>query len=197
MACYSYLWCLESFWRVVFLFCIQVDAEAEKEAKSLGVKIMTAEIIYHLFDEFTAYFQSMKEEKKYVCSISFFLSGLHLRSSFLFFRPFFLSVLPPGSLQLPLPRCYLPPPLVGLCIRRSPSLFLFFSSRLVSFFFSARKGFHGMQSRWRGVVCFQSFLSVVTSFRAVCSVSPLFPFSLLRNRNEQAELKRGGRLKVL
>ncbi|KFG62288.1 putative translation initiation factor IF-2 [Toxoplasma gondii RUB] len=49
---------------VILAFNVKVDPEAEKEAKTLGVKIMTAEIIYHLFDEFTAYFQSMKEEKK-------------------------------------------------------------------------------------------------------------------------------------
>ena len=49
---------------VILAFNVKIDAEAEKEAKLLGVKIMTAEIIYHLFDEFTAYFDQLKREKK-------------------------------------------------------------------------------------------------------------------------------------
>ncbi|KAL8274724.1 hypothetical protein Esti_001329 [Eimeria stiedai] len=49
---------------VILAFNVKVDAEAEKEAKVLGVRIMTAEIIYHLFDEFTAYFNQVKQEKK-------------------------------------------------------------------------------------------------------------------------------------
>ncbi|KAL8428384.1 hypothetical protein ACSSS7_007244 [Eimeria intestinalis] len=49
---------------VILAFNVKVDGEAEKEAKVLGVRIMTAEIIYHLFDEFTAYFNQVKQEKK-------------------------------------------------------------------------------------------------------------------------------------
>ncbi|KAL8447523.1 hypothetical protein Emed_004311 [Eimeria media] len=54
---------------VILAFNVKVDAEAEKEAKVLGVRIMTAEIIYHLFDEFTAYFNQVKQEKKSVNSL--------------------------------------------------------------------------------------------------------------------------------
>eukprot|EP00921_Rhytidocystis_pertsovi_P008499 GHVQ01013928.1.p1 GENE.GHVQ01013928.1~~GHVQ01013928.1.p1 ORF type:complete len:842 (+),score=148.46 GHVQ01013928.1:273-2798(+) len=49
---------------VILAFDIKVDPEAEKEAKSLGVRVMTADIIYHLFDEFTKYVQENREEKK-------------------------------------------------------------------------------------------------------------------------------------
>eukprot|EP00922_Rhytidocystis_sp_ex-Travisia-forbesii_P010458 GHVS01015323.1.p1 GENE.GHVS01015323.1~~GHVS01015323.1.p1 ORF type:complete len:462 (+),score=105.63 GHVS01015323.1:716-2101(+) len=49
---------------VLLAFDIKVDPDAEKEAKSLGVRIMTADIIYHLFDEFTKYMNETKEEKK-------------------------------------------------------------------------------------------------------------------------------------
>ncbi|CDJ62911.1 translation initiation factor IF-2, putative [Eimeria necatrix] len=50
---------------VVLGFDVKVDAEAEKEAKTLGVKIFSAEIIYHLFDQFTSYFQQVKQSKKW------------------------------------------------------------------------------------------------------------------------------------
>lgn len=65
---------------VILAFNVKVDPEAEKEAKTLGVKIMTAEIIYHLFDDFTKYFQQVKDEKKLVivsgdCDIEFLGPG--------------------------------------------------------------------------------------------------------------------------
>ncbi|KAF8821072.1 putative translation initiation factor IF-2 [Cardiosporidium cionae] len=43
---------------------ISTDPEAEKEAVILGVKILSAEIIYHLFDDFTKYIHEYNEEKK-------------------------------------------------------------------------------------------------------------------------------------
>ncbi|OEH78216.1 translation initiation factor IF-2 [Cyclospora cayetanensis] len=49
---------------VILAFNVKVDPEAEKEAKSLGVRIFTAEIIYHLFDAFTAYIDGVRREKK-------------------------------------------------------------------------------------------------------------------------------------
>ena len=33
-------------------------------AKELNVRIMTADIIYHLFDQFTAYMEEIKKQKK-------------------------------------------------------------------------------------------------------------------------------------
>ena len=49
---------------VVLAFNVKIDAEAEKEAKVLGVRIFSAEIIYHLFDAFTEYFNAYKQNKK-------------------------------------------------------------------------------------------------------------------------------------
>ncbi|KAF4692687.1 hypothetical protein FOZ60_012801 [Perkinsus olseni] len=49
---------------VILAFDVKVSPEARDEAEKLGVKIMTAEIIYHLFDQFTAYMQQIKEEKR-------------------------------------------------------------------------------------------------------------------------------------
>jgi len=36
-------------------FDVKVDKEAQAYADEVGVKLFTAEIIYHLFDAFTAY----------------------------------------------------------------------------------------------------------------------------------------------
>ncbi|KAF4669181.1 hypothetical protein FOL47_002662 [Perkinsus chesapeaki] len=49
---------------VILAFDVKVSPEARDEAEKLGVKIMTAEIIYHLFDQFTAYMEQVKQEKR-------------------------------------------------------------------------------------------------------------------------------------
>lgn len=43
---------------------MQVTPEAKELAEEVGVRIFTADIIYHLFDQFTAYMNSVKEEKR-------------------------------------------------------------------------------------------------------------------------------------
>ena len=40
---------------MVLAFDVKVEREAQEIADSVGVKIFTADIIYHLFDAFTAY----------------------------------------------------------------------------------------------------------------------------------------------
>ena len=40
-------------------FDVPVTREAREMAESLGVKIFTADIIYHLFDQFTAYLKTV------------------------------------------------------------------------------------------------------------------------------------------
>jgi hypothetical protein len=40
---------------VMLCFDVKVDREAEDMAQEMGVKIFAANIIYHLFDSFTAY----------------------------------------------------------------------------------------------------------------------------------------------
>ena len=39
-------------WAVILAFDVRVEREAQEMADSVGVKIFTADIIYHLFDNF-------------------------------------------------------------------------------------------------------------------------------------------------
>ncbi|KDO83694.1 hypothetical protein CISIN_1g000570mg [Citrus sinensis] len=48
----------------ILAFDVKVTPEARELAEELGVKIFIADIIYHLFDQFTAYINNLKEEKK-------------------------------------------------------------------------------------------------------------------------------------
>lgn len=48
----------------IMAFDVPVDKEAREMADKEGVKIFTADIIYHLFDQFTAYLEELHEEKK-------------------------------------------------------------------------------------------------------------------------------------
>lgn len=45
-------------------FDVKVEREAQELADSLGVRIFTAEIIYHLFDKFTKYREELKRQKQ-------------------------------------------------------------------------------------------------------------------------------------
>ncbi len=49
---------------VILAFDVKVSPEAEDIAESMGVKIFTAEIIYHLFDQCTAYMNRLKEDRR-------------------------------------------------------------------------------------------------------------------------------------
>jgi translation initiation factor 5B len=49
---------------VILAFDIEVKKDARELAKETGVKIMTADIIYHLFDQFSAYMEEVRERKK-------------------------------------------------------------------------------------------------------------------------------------
>lgn len=48
----------------ILAFDVKVMKDAEELAESLGVTIFRADIIYHLFDQFKAYIDNLKEEKK-------------------------------------------------------------------------------------------------------------------------------------
>ncbi|KAK7266172.1 hypothetical protein RIF29_18814 [Crotalaria pallida] len=48
----------------ILAFDVKVDPEARELADELGVKVFTADIIYHLFDQFNGYMDSIKEEKR-------------------------------------------------------------------------------------------------------------------------------------
>lgn len=48
----------------ILAFDVKVTPEARELADELGVKIFIADIIYHLFDQFKAYIDNLKEERK-------------------------------------------------------------------------------------------------------------------------------------
>ncbi|CAG8563407.1 9755_t:CDS:10 [Ambispora leptoticha] len=49
---------------VILCFDVKVDKEAQELAEEMGIKIFQADIIYHLFDQFTAYNKDMMEQKR-------------------------------------------------------------------------------------------------------------------------------------
>ena len=49
---------------VMLCFDVKVDKDAQELADQMGVKIFTAEIIYHLFDDFTKHMAQLQEQKK-------------------------------------------------------------------------------------------------------------------------------------
>ncbi|KIW73315.1 translation initiation factor aIF-2 [Phialophora macrospora] len=49
---------------VMLCFDVKVDKEAQQYADENGIKIFTADIIYHLFDSFTAHMKQLQEQKK-------------------------------------------------------------------------------------------------------------------------------------
>jgi translation initiation factor 5B len=49
---------------VMLAFDVKVPRDVRDVADELGVKIFTAEIIYHLFDQFTAYIDDLKKKTK-------------------------------------------------------------------------------------------------------------------------------------
>ena len=48
----------------ILAFDVSVEKEARELAEDAGVKIFTADIIYHLFDQFTAYMEDIKRQRK-------------------------------------------------------------------------------------------------------------------------------------
>jgi translation initiation factor 5B len=48
----------------ILAFDVKVSGDAQKFADEEGIKIFTAQIIYHLFDEFTAYVKKCQEDRK-------------------------------------------------------------------------------------------------------------------------------------
>ena len=49
---------------VILAFDVKVSPEAQEEADHLGIRIMTAEIIYHLFDQFKAYIDGIRNAQR-------------------------------------------------------------------------------------------------------------------------------------
>ena len=49
---------------MILAFDVKVERDAQELADSVGVKIFRADIIYHLFDQFTAYQENLKRQKR-------------------------------------------------------------------------------------------------------------------------------------
>lgn len=48
----------------ILAFDVSIDADAQTMADELSVRIFSAEIIYHLFDQFSAYMNGLREARK-------------------------------------------------------------------------------------------------------------------------------------
>jgi len=48
----------------ILAFDVPVDKDAQELAAEVGVKIFTADIIYHLFDQFTAYMAEIEAKRR-------------------------------------------------------------------------------------------------------------------------------------
>uniref|UniRef100_A0A6M2DTD6 Eukaryotic translation initiation factor 5B n=1 Tax=Xenopsylla cheopis TaxID=163159 RepID=A0A6M2DTD6_XENCH len=54
----------DSQYATILAFDVKIERDAQELADSLGVKIFQADIIYHLFDKFTAYRDELKQRKR-------------------------------------------------------------------------------------------------------------------------------------
>ncbi|XP_011138422.1 eukaryotic translation initiation factor 5B isoform X1 [Harpegnathos saltator] len=54
----------DSQYATILAFDVKIEKDAQELADSLGVKIFQADIIYHLFDKFTAYREELKQRKR-------------------------------------------------------------------------------------------------------------------------------------
>jgi translation initiation factor 5B len=75
----------ESQYATILAFDVKIERDAQELADSLGVKIFQADIIYHLFDKFTAYCDDLKQKKRdEFKSIAVFPCKLKILPQFIF-----------------------------------------------------------------------------------------------------------------
>ena len=48
----------------ILAFDVKIDSDARRHADENGVRIFTADIIYHLFDQFTAHMDRLMEQRR-------------------------------------------------------------------------------------------------------------------------------------
>lgn len=60
---------------VILAFDVKIERDSQEMADSLGVRIFSAEIIYHLFDAFTKYREDYKKQKQEEFKYAVFLSN--------------------------------------------------------------------------------------------------------------------------
>lgn len=75
----------EAQYATILAFDVKVERESQEMADSLGVKIFQADIIYHLFDKFTAFREELKQKKREEFrSIAVFPCKLKILPQFIF-----------------------------------------------------------------------------------------------------------------
>ncbi|EDW93274.1 eukaryotic translation initiation factor 5B [Drosophila yakuba] len=75
----------EAQYATILAFDVKIEREAQEMADSLGVKIFQADIIYHLFDKFTAYREELKQKKREEFrSVAVFPCKLRILPQFIF-----------------------------------------------------------------------------------------------------------------
>ncbi|XP_017127411.1 eukaryotic translation initiation factor 5B [Drosophila elegans] len=75
----------EAQYATILAFDVKIEREAQEMADSLGVKIFQADIIYHLFDKFTAYREELKAKKREEFrSVAVFPCKLRILPQFIF-----------------------------------------------------------------------------------------------------------------
>lgn len=60
----NYIICILFRYATILAFDVKIERDAQELADSLGVKIFQADIIYHLFDKFTAYQEELRQKKR-------------------------------------------------------------------------------------------------------------------------------------
>ncbi|KAE8257396.1 hypothetical protein A4X13_0g2382 [Tilletia indica] len=88
-------------------FDVPVDKEAEAMAETFGIKVFKANIIYHLFDAFTAYSKEVKEAKaRDAASVAVWPCSLRIIAAFAKRDPIILGCdINEGSLRVGTPLC--------------------------------------------------------------------------------------------
>eukprot|EP01087_Luapelamoeba_hula_P011708 TRINITY_DN3218_c0_g3_i2.p1 TRINITY_DN3218_c0_g3~~TRINITY_DN3218_c0_g3_i2.p1 ORF type:complete len:1025 (+),score=321.57 TRINITY_DN3218_c0_g3_i2:35-3076(+) len=95
----------------ILAFDVKVTREAREEAAKAGVKIFTADIIYHLFDQFTAYVAEIKAQQRvsaleklvYPCALEILPDCIFMQKD-----PILIGVrVKEGSLKMGTPLCVL------------------------------------------------------------------------------------------
>jgi len=91
---------------VILAFDVHPTAEAKAMAEHMGVRIFQADIIYHLFDQFTAYMKELKDKKKADAIEAVFPCVLNILQIFNKKDPLIVGVkVADGSLRIGTPLC--------------------------------------------------------------------------------------------
>ena len=97
----------------ILAFDVKIEKDAEELATDLGVRLFKADIIYHLFDQFTAYMRDLQEQKKReMAPMAIFPCVLHIVPGCVFTKrsPLVIGVeVTQGSVRIGTPICTINP----------------------------------------------------------------------------------------